>query len=263
MDPAPGYFIRTGERSFLPQPACGGAWNPDELHIAPVNGVLLHELERWLAARDDAVAGALPARISLDYLGVLDFRECTIEFEVLRPGRAVELVEAVLSQGGRPALRARAWLLAAGGTHAVEGGAMPSLEPVGGIAPFEFESVWPGGYVASLDMRVVGDREPGRGCAWITTSLDAVAGEPMSALTRMVLLTDTINGMAVRQDPTRWQFPNLDLTIHFFRQPRGEWLGTDVRVVFGPGGHGLTTAELHDADGHFGHAAQSLLVRAR
>ena len=58
------YFIRVGERHFLPQRSCGGAWNPDELHISPVNGLLIHELERWLSAR--AADGKCATRISFD-----------------------------------------------------------------------------------------------------------------------------------------------------------------------------------------------------
>jgi hypothetical protein len=101
------YFVRVGERRFLPQRSCAGAWNPDELHISPVNGVLVHELERWLAGRP--ADGKLVTRLSCDYLGVLGFDECDVTLEVLRPGRGVELVEGVLSQNGRAVLRTRAW----------------------------------------------------------------------------------------------------------------------------------------------------------
>ncbi|MFD5884348.1 thioesterase family protein [Streptomyces yangpuensis] len=82
-----------------------------------------------------------------------------------------------------------------------------------------------------------------------------------SALASYLALVDTANGVAVQQDPTAWMFPNLDLTIHLHRQPRGPWTGLDTTVTFGPSGQGLTSSVLHDLDGPVGHAEQILTVR--
>lgn len=255
------YFIRVGEHRFLPQRSCAGAWNPEELHVSPVNGLLMHELERWLSER--AGDSKLVTRISSDYLGVVGFGECDVRWEVLRPGRAVELVEGVLSQNGRAALRARVWRLSAGDTSTVQGGELDPLPPVEAGSAFDLSTVWPGDYIASLDMRAVSGPSPGRTTAWITTPLQIVDGEPTTDLAHFVLLVDTSNGIAVRRPPEEWQFPNVDLTIHLFRQPEGTWVGFDTRVTFGPVGHGLTSTELYDARGHVGRAAQTLLVRRR
>ncbi|HEX8702103.1 MAG TPA: thioesterase family protein [Myxococcaceae bacterium] len=255
------YFVRTEGRRFLPQRPCAGAWNPDELHISPVNGLLMHELQRWLAERPND--GKLVTRISYDYLGVLDFTECDVRFEMMRPGRAIDLVEGILSQHGRPVLRARVWLLSASDTSAVEGGAREPLPPPERGRAFDLTSVWPGDYIVSIDMRVIEGPSPGRTTAWITTPLAIVAGEPVSDFARFALLVDTANGIAVRHRPEEWQFPNVDLTIHVFRQPAGAWTGFDTRVIFGPSGHGLTSTDLFDARGHVGRAEQILLVRPR
>jgi hypothetical protein len=58
-------------------------------------------------------------------------------------------------------------------------------------------------------------------------------------------------------------FPNIDLTAHFFSQPRGEWVGFDTSVCFGPAGLGLTTSVLHDLHGPVGTSDQTLTVRPR
>ena len=255
------YFIRVGAHRFLPQRSCAGAWNPEELHVSPVNGLLVHEMERWLAERRGD--GKLVTRISSDYLGVLGFDECEVRWEVLRPGRAVELVEGVLSQNARAALRARVWRLSAGDTSRVQGGERDPLPALEAGEPFKLSTVWPGDYIASLDMRTVDGPSPGRTRAWITTPLEIVAGEPTTDLARFALLVDTANGIAVRRPPDEWQFPNVDLTVHLFRQPEGAWVGFDTSVAFGPMGHGLTSTDLYDARGHLGRAAQSLLVRPR
>ncbi|GAA3773330.1 hypothetical protein GCM10022403_005560 [Streptomyces coacervatus] len=121
--------------------------------------------------------------------------------------------------------------------------------------------VWPGGYIASVDVRPVAPPRPGRTAAWISTPLDLVAGVPVSPLASYLALVDTANGIAVLQPPTAWMFPNVDLTVHLHRQPRGDWTGLDTTVAFGPSGQGLTSTVLRDVDGPVGHAQQILTVR--
>src|SRR4051794_14322757 len=109
-DPSPpprSYFVRSGEGRFHPTRASAGARNPDELHVGPANGLVMHELEGWLAERpaDDK----LVTRISSDYLGVFGFEECAVTCDVIRTGRSVELVEVVVAQNARPAMRTRVW----------------------------------------------------------------------------------------------------------------------------------------------------------
>jgi hypothetical protein len=255
------YWVRSGERSFHPTRASSGAWNPEELHIAPVNGLVMHAFEQWLAERpaDDK----LVTRISSDYLGVFGFDECEVTCDAIRTGRSVELDEVVLAQNGRPAIRTRIWRVSASDTAAVAGGAREPLPPPEQAAPFDFGSDWPGDYVATLDVRALGAPAPGRATAWMTTAHAVVEGEPVSDLSRFALLADTMNGIAVRRPPQEWLFPNVDLTVHLFRQPEGPWLGLETTVTFGPTGHGLTSSELHDVRGHVGRGEQSLLVRPR
>ncbi|MFJ9711008.1 hypothetical protein [Streptomyces sp. NPDC101234] len=96
---------------------------------------------------------------------------------------------------------------------------------------------------------------------WVSTPLELVAGGAAGPLASYVALVDTANGIAVRQPPTAWMFPNVDLTIHLHRQPRGAWTGLDTKVTFGPTGQGLTSTVLHDVEGPVGHASQILTVR--
>nr|WP_322785023.1 thioesterase family protein [Streptomyces griseolus] len=114
-----------------------------------------------------------------------------------------------------------------------------------------------------LDRHPAPGLAPGRPChpAWITSALDLVAGEPSSSLASFVALVDTANGITVRQPPTEWMYPNMDLTVHLHRRPEGRWTGLDTTVSFGPAGHGLTSTVLHDADGPVGRAEQILTVR--
>ncbi len=181
--------------------------------------------------------------------------------ETIRPGRTIELIEAMVLIAGRPVVRARAWLLAALDTSAVAGGPDDRLTPPEALSPWSMTPMWPGGFIASLDARLVAPSRPGRAAAWVSTRHALVAGEPVSPLASYVALVDAANGIAVRQPPTAWMFPNVDLTVHLHRQPEGHWTGLDTTVTFGPTGQGLTSTVLHDVDGPVGHAQQILTVR--
>ncbi|AGZ42391.1 hypothetical protein AFR_20595 [Actinoplanes friuliensis DSM 7358] len=251
------YFERTGEHRFRATEATGGAWAVDEQHISPMTGLLVHAVEQ---ARDPA-DGMVVTRISMDILGVLKLEEFDVHVEVVRPGRTIELVEAVAIARGRPAVRARMWRMACPDTSAVAGGQPAALPGPETVEPWRLSELWQGGYIASVEVRPVGTPQPGRTTAWISSRADLIAGEKVSELASFVALVDTANGIAVRQSPADWLFPNLDLTIHLHRQPSGPWVGLDTSVVFGVSGQGLTSTVLHDVDGPVGRAEQILTVR--
>ncbi|HJE91332.1 MAG TPA: thioesterase family protein, partial [Dietzia timorensis] len=87
--------------------------------------------------------------------------------------------------------------------------------------------------------------------------------EEQSDLASFAGMFDLANGIAVRADPEKVIYPNIDLTAHLFRQPEGEWVGYDTRVSFGGEGVGLTETVLHDMHGPVGTSSQILTVRPR
>ncbi|MHC8420240.1 thioesterase family protein [Streptomyces sp. NB004] len=253
------YYERIDEHRYKPTPHAGGAWSTAEQHFSPLGGLIVHAVDRHLAGREGAAMSL--SRISFDILGRPALDECEIRVETVRPGRTIELVEATVLIAGRSVTRARAWLLADVDTSAVAGGGADRLAAPDTLASWPLDTEWPGGYIASVDVRPVGTPRPGRTTAWVSTGLDLVAGEAASPLASYVTLVDTANGIAVRQPPTEWMFPNVDLTLHLHRAPRGRWTGLDTTVVFGPTGQGVTSTVLHDVDGPVGHAQQMLTVR--
>ncbi|MDV9190781.1 thioesterase family protein [Streptomyces sp. SR27] len=252
------YYERTGENRHKPTAHAGGAWSADEQHFSPLAGLVAHEIDRYLARRPGNLA---LARISYDILGRIALDECEITVETVRPGRTIELLEAVVLIDGRPVVRARAWLLASLDTSSVADSPVEPLPAPDTLEPWAMGAAWGGGYVSSIDIRRTPPARRGRTTAWVSSSLDLVAGEPSSPLASYIALVDTANGIAVQQDPTAWMFPNLDLTIHLHRQPRGPWTGLDTTATFGPTGQGLTSSVLHDVDGPVGRAEQILTVR--
>ncbi|MFF8772212.1 thioesterase family protein [Kitasatospora sp. NPDC015120] len=252
------YYERTGEHTFKPTAHAGGAWSADEQHFSPLAGLVVHAVDRYLDGRP---GGLTLARISYDILGRIALDECEITVRTVRPGRTIELLEATVTTGGRAVVRARAWLLATLDTSAVADSPREPLPAPEDLPVWAMGDAWDGGYISSVEVRRVPPARRGRATAWLTSNVDLVAGEPSSPLASFVALVDTANGIAPQQDPAEWMFPNVDLTIHLHRAPRGPWTGLDTTVTFGPAGQGLTSTVLHDVDGPVGQAEQILTVR--
>ncbi len=256
----PAYFVRESATRFHPSEHVGGGWNPDEAHIGPVVGLLAHVIEADRTARRGADLQL--ARLSVDILGVLPMEAFDVTVRMVRPGRTIELVEALLEHGGRPAVLARAWLTARYDTARLAGSPLAHL-----ASPHDLPSVrpgewWPGGFVRSVEARVL-QAQPGRATYWMRALVDVLGDEEVSATARVLGLVDIANGATPRVSATEAFFPNVDLTAHLFRAPRGEWTGFDTAVSFGAEGLGLTHSVISDLDGPFGTVEQSLTVRPR
>lgn len=255
----PEAFYRSlGAGRFASSVHAQGAWNPEEQHMAPVSGLLTQCLLEC-EPRD----GLQLARVSFDIHGMIPGGEFEVSTAVVRPGRTIELVEARLEARGRTAVVARAWRLGTQDTSAVaalEDPRMPGPEEAG---PYGGMTAWPGGFIRSLEVRVVPGHRPGRGQVWLRNPHVMVEGEDTPDVVRLVGMMDAANGIASRVAPGggSWLFPNVDLQIHLHRLPQGEWLGLDTRVTFGGNGVGLTSSVVHDVDGPFGRLEQILTVR--
>lgn len=253
------YFIAEGGDRYRPTDLSGGAWRDDELHLAPVAGLVIHHMERWRRANVDPAL--VFSRFSLDVLGQIGRSEITLSTEVLRPGRTIELIETTAVIAGRITIRARGWLLQTSDTTAVEGHEFEPIPPVSECEDTTGKLGWPGGWINSLSAAEAPGRYPGRNRIWVNTEIPLVRGKQAEPLAEFCKYLDTCNGLAVRQDPGTWMFPNVDLTFHLFRQPVGNRMGFDTRVAFGSSGIGLTSSVIHDEQGPVGTLEQSLTVR--
>jgi hypothetical protein len=95
----------------------------------------------------------------------------------------------------------------------------------------------------------------------VHTRVALIDGEATSDLARLTGVLDIANGVTVPVSPHDVAFPNIDLTVHWFREPQGEWVGLDTTVTIGPTGLGLTTSVVHDVAGPVGVCSQCLTVR--
>ncbi|MGD8150759.1 thioesterase family protein [Ornithinimicrobium sp. Y1694] len=257
-DPQDHYYIAQGDGRYHPTEHAQGAWQPEEQHMAPMSGLLMHALERH-GPRPELQWG----RVTFDILGMIHLSETTVRTRTLRPGRTIELVEATASAGGRDVVRATAWRLAQAATESVDTAPVMELPGPETLERWEGMDHWGGGFIRSLDFRAVPGGGPGARSVWVGTDHPLVAGEDSTALAAWVGLLDTANGIAIREDPQKWLFPNVDLTLHLHRQPTGGWLGLSTEVTWGPSGLGQSSSVAHDLRGPVGTVQQALTIRPR
>ena len=233
-----------------------GAWNPHEQHMAPATGIICEEIYRF-QPREDMRIG----RVSLDILGLIHGGEFSIETQVIRPGKTIELVESIMSTNGKPCIVARTWRMITSNTQQGAGLEDSSVDGPEHAPVWEEIRMWPGGYIQSLEARTHG-RRAGKGIVWLTNTHEMVEGQQTADFVKLMGMVDTANGVVSRQDwPFQFAFPNLDLQIHLYRMPKGKWLGLETVQQYGDDGIGLTSSVLHDETGPFGRSEQILTLR--
>lgn len=252
------FFRRLGPGSFEPTAAVKGAWRSDEQHVGPMVGLITHALQTH-APRSDL----LTARINHEILGTMPMDTIDIEVTTIRPGRTIELVEAVTSVAGRAVLRSRAWRLLRSDTSTVEGIEFPTIPGPQQCEEYSVRADWPSSVMDLLQFRTAPDGRAGRRTVWVSTEVPLLPDEQVGPLARYCALLDFANGVAVRQHPDAWTFPNVDLSMVVLREPDPAWTGLDVSVSFGPDGVGVTSSVLHDVHGPVGQMAQTLTLRPR
>jgi hypothetical protein len=245
-----------------------GPWDPGLQHAGPPAALLARAAERA-----SGIAGGQTVRLTYDIFGPVPVGPVRIATSVVRPGRRVELVEAVLDSGdGRPLMRLSAWRMrtrtdelpvAVGGSAAA-----PHPAPAGvaastpGQAAFFRSDV---AYHRALEWRfATGDfNAPGPAVAWTRPECALVEGEPITPLQHLLVMTDAASGISAVLDWSTATFANVDLSVALHRPPRGEWLGMDATTVLGDSGAAQCSAVLFDEDGAIGRSTQSLFVEPR
>lgn len=259
--PSTAYYEDLGGGRYTATPATVGPWSPKLSHGSPPAALLLHEIDRAHARADMRVA-----RISFDFFGPVAVDDVQVTTEIVRPGARIELVRAQLSVGGRVAMVASAWRVAtaAGRAPAVSDERVAPVLPGPQTHPMLLE-VPSFGYGESLDCRFVHGAFDALGPAtmFARPRVPLLAGEPISALERILLLVDSANGISAPISPLRFTFVPVELSVGVRRHPRTEWVGMSATTTVEADGVGHTVAELFDEEGYFGTAFQTLFVAPR
>ena len=251
------FFVALGDGRYRTTERTSGPWDPRHQHAGPPAALLTGLLERT-APRDDMVL----ARVTVEILGAVPITDVEVSTSVERPGRSVELLAGELRADGRAVLRARAWrvLGAPVGTPGPEPVALPET---GDPPPPQLGEAF--GYANAVEWRWVrgGWTEQGPAAVWTRVLIPIVEGEEPTPRQRVMAVADSGNGASNVLDWSRYLFINTELTVHFLREPVGEWVLLDARTQLAEGGAGLATSVLSDRSGPVARGAQALLVAPR
>jgi hypothetical protein len=251
------FFEPLGDGRFRATEHTGGPWDPALQHGGPPSALLARAAEQC-----DRAWPAHVARITVDILGPVPVGEVELSARVRRTGRSVELVEAELAAGGRTAMRASAWRI-----RAVETGLAPTPDVPPPTRPGTAEPIgdWAAGYLRAMEWHWVSGHftVPGPAVVWARQRVPLVPDEEPTGVERILTLADSGNGISNTLDMSRWLFINPELTVHFAREPVGEWVCLDAVTTVTGAGTGLATSILYDDHGVVARGAQALLVGPR
>jgi hypothetical protein len=242
-------------------PNAAGPWDPRMQHGAAPAGLAV-----WAA---EAIATPVPmriARVTVDLMRPVPLAPLTLETEVLRDGRKIQLCAVRVRADG--VLTVNATVLKV----KLQTDALPP--DVGGPAvtlpgpdfspedPAQFSN---SPFVMGMQLRAArgtfGVRGPG--AIWYRVKRPFVEGAAVSQAMRAVIAEDFCNGTSAALDFRNWTFLNADLTVSMAREPVGEWILLDAESWIGPDGAGLAMAKLADMNGYFGRCVQSLVIEKR
>ncbi|TFV67775.1 UNVERIFIED_ORG: thioesterase family protein [Bacillus sp. AZ43] len=261
----PAALYEPTDDGFLATALTIGPWDTGLQHAGPPAALLLREAERA-----GAISGGQTVRLAYDIFAPVPVGPVRVRSSVVRPGRRIELVETVLSSGDddRPLMRLSAWRMrtrtdgpAASEAPRHPAAAMPEDSRAEEPAFFSTDVA----YHRAMEWRFpTGSfNSPGPASAWTRPGCALVAGEPITPLQHLLVMTDAASGISAELDWTTATFANVDLLVSLHRQPRGEWLGMDAVTTLGDGGAAQCTAVLFDAEGAIGRSAQALFVEPR
>lgn len=254
------FYVPDGDR-FVPTPLTRGPWSADAQHAGPPAALLGRAIEGLQPG------GLRVARFTLEVLRPIPLSPMSVSAEVVRPGRRVQYVQAVLADDDGPLARASAWRIRPSDDGVEETGLDPLALPPpedcegGGL----YEPPWGESYFTATEWRLAGGAlaEPGPAAVWMRMRVPLVPGEEPTPLIRVLVVADSGNGISWVVPWDRFLFVNTELTVHLARPPGGEWVCLDARTRIGPEGIGLAESVLWDETGMIGRGAQSLLVAPR
>jgi hypothetical protein len=238
-----------------------GPWDPSMQHGSPPAALVVWEAER--------IPTAVPmriARVTVDLMRPVPVGPLTIESEVLREGRKIQLCAVRLLAKGVVVVGATVLKIKVQANELPPEAAILPVELPGPdqsrVEPADFSS---SPFVTGMSLRAARGRfgSPGPGAIWYRVDRPIVEGAAVSQAMRAMAAADFCNGTSAVLDFREWTFLNADLTVNFSREPAGDWILLDAESWIGPDGAGLAMARLADERGYFGRAIQSLVIEKR
>ncbi len=247
---------------FVATEIARGPWDPDALHGGAPAALLMRAFEQLPAAPDLAIS-----RVTYEFLRPIPLGALTVQAEVVRPGRRVQLLEASINgPSGLEVVRARALQIRrADPSVPRDSDPPPALGPDQGRENDFRTPHRPMFARDAIEIRFVEGTFLGTGPAtgWFRLRVPIVLGEVPSQLQRLAAAGDFGNGISSTLSWDDYMFINPDLTLYIDREPVGEWICLKARTFIPDDGVATAESILYDERGRVGRATQALLVAPR
>lgn len=254
-------YVRDGNR-YVPTGATRGPWDPSAQNGGPVSALAATAAERHDDAGAPILDGHVLARLTVDLVRPAPLKPLTVTTSTLRPGRKVQLVEVVIRSEDDIVGRALALRMPAAHpdvpASAMATPVLPDIEPHGHQpaadgTPELF-------HVDGAEVRAPRGAQPRPVPLpiWVRLRHDVIEGEATTPTARAAAAADFGSGIT-SVAPPGYRSINVDVDLHLFRAPVGEWV-CYLAESRGAAGVGLAGGPLFDQDGPIGHALQSVLV---
>ena len=162
------FYRQVDEGRFESLPATAGPWSPHAQHPGPPAALLARAMEQHDARGDMRLAD-----VRMDILGPIPLVPLTVEVEVLRGGRSMELLQATAGSEGTTLAIARSWRIvrAPEDFPRLQGRRTGGPDPVpegAGDGRLEIPGMHLDGYVSAIEWRTVegGVGTGGTAVAW-------------------------------------------------------------------------------------------------
>jgi hypothetical protein len=245
----------------VPTRLARGPWGPS-LSGNYIGGMLGRAVQQEV---DDA--DLQPARLTVDLLRPVALQPLRMHSSVVRNGRRLRLVDAIMTQNDVIVARASALFLRRSehGENTVWTSpvAMPAIpaDPVmlADDVPMLFHSFGRDPVAGSPGVGLREWRHHGQKFAWMRETKSLVDDEPLSPFTRAVMAGDVTSSL------THWgteglQFINADYTVTLSRLPEGVYIGMAAMTHYGHAGVATGVATLFDETGPIGSGMATALA---
>jgi hypothetical protein len=257
----PTCFFVTDGKGYVPTRLARGPWGPS-ISGNYIGGLLARAVEQEV---DDV--DLQPARLTVDLLRPVALQTVQMHSSVVREGRRLRVVDAVMTQNEVIVARASALFLRRSEhtedtvwTSPISMPVVPAEpEVLADDVPMLLHSFGRDPVAGSPGVGVTEWRHHGQKFVWLRETKPLVDAEPLSPFTRAAMAADITSSL------THWgteglQFINADYTVSLSRLPEGVYIGLASVTHYSHGGVAIGVATLFDEKGPIGSGTATALA---
>src|SRR5258705_4495151 len=215
-------IFRVDGNDVVTSPFAAGPWDPSMQHGSPPAALVV-----WAAERIPTAVTMRVARVTVDLMRPVPVGPLTIESEILRAGRKIQLCAVRLLAKGVVVVGATVLKIKVQANELPPEAAILPVELPGPdhsrVERVDFSS---SPFVTGMSLRAGRVRfgSPGPGAIWYRVDRPTVEGSPVSQAMRAMAAADFCNGTSAVLDFRPLTLLKPDLTLNFLRHPVDDWL---------------------------------------